>query len=82
MGQLEAVLRVANPARAAAVVAHPHPLHGGTMHNPVVFHADRSLHRSGFIMKACYDFPCQFIFNIAWILTFLYAIPQDINFIS
>jgi alpha/beta superfamily hydrolase len=30
------------------VVAHPHPLHGGTLHNPVVFHADRALHRAGF----------------------------------
>ncbi len=46
-GRLEAMLRVANPARACAVVAHPHPLHGGTMHNPVVFHADRELHRKG-----------------------------------
>jgi alpha/beta superfamily hydrolase len=28
-------------------VAHPHPLHGGTLHNPVVFHADRGLSRAG-----------------------------------
>jgi alpha/beta superfamily hydrolase len=47
-GRLEAALRTACPARAAAVVAHPHPEHGGTLHNPVVFHADRELHRSGF----------------------------------
>jgi alpha/beta superfamily hydrolase len=47
-GRLEAMVRVANPARACAVVAHPHPLHGGTMHNPVVFHAERELHRQGF----------------------------------
>lgn len=46
-GRLEAALRLACPARAAAVVAHPHPLHGGTLHNPVVFHADRELHRAG-----------------------------------
>ncbi len=46
-GRLEAALRVACPARAAAVVAHPHPLGGGTMHNPVVFHAERELHRRG-----------------------------------
>jgi alpha/beta superfamily hydrolase len=46
-GRLEAALRVACPACAAAVVAHPHPLHGGTLHNPVVFHADRELHRAG-----------------------------------
>jgi len=47
-GRLEAALRVACPARAAAVVAHPHPLHGGTLHNPVVFHAERELFRAGF----------------------------------
>jgi len=47
-GRLEAALRVACPARGAAVVAHPHPAHGGTMHNPVVFHAERELFRSGF----------------------------------
>lgn len=46
-GRLEAALRMACPARAAAVIAHPHPLHGGTLHNPVVFHADRELHRAG-----------------------------------
>jgi len=47
-GRLEAALRVSCPARAAAVVAHPHPLHGGTLHNPVVFHAERELFRAGF----------------------------------
>ncbi len=47
-GRLEAALRAACPARAAAVLAHPHPQHGGTLHNPVVFHADRELHRAGF----------------------------------
>jgi alpha/beta superfamily hydrolase len=46
-GRLEAALRLACPSRAVAVVAHPHPLHGGTLHNPVVFHADRELHRLG-----------------------------------
>lgn len=46
-GKLEATLRVARSARAAALVAHPHPLHGGTLDNPVVFHADRELHRAG-----------------------------------
>jgi len=46
-GRLEATLRSARAPRAAAVVAHPHPLHGGTLHNPVVFHADRELHRAG-----------------------------------
>jgi hypothetical protein len=47
-GRLEALLRVACPARGAAVIAHPHPLHGGTMHNPVVFHTDRALFSAGF----------------------------------
>lgn len=47
-GRLEAAIRVGCPARGAAVVAHPHPQHGGTLHNPVVFHADRELHRTGF----------------------------------
>jgi alpha/beta superfamily hydrolase len=48
VGRIEAALRVSCPARAAAVVAHPHPAHGGTLHNPVVFHADRELFRHGF----------------------------------
>lgn len=46
-GRLEAVLRAATAPRGSAVVAHPHPLHGGTLHNPVVFHADRELNRAG-----------------------------------
>ena len=46
-GRLEAALRLACPARAVAVVAHPHPLHGGTLHNPVVFHTERELHHLG-----------------------------------
>ena len=47
VGRLEAVLRAATAARAAAVLAHPHPLHGGTLHNPVIFHADRELNWAG-----------------------------------
>ncbi len=31
----------------AAVVCHPHPLFGGTMHNKVVYQAAKSLHRFG-----------------------------------
>ena len=46
-GKLEAALREAEVPRAAAVLAHPHPLYGGTLNNPVVFHADRELHRAG-----------------------------------
>jgi alpha/beta superfamily hydrolase len=47
-GRLEGLMRVAETARAAAVIAHPHPPQGGTMHNPVIYHADRELHRIGF----------------------------------
>jgi alpha/beta superfamily hydrolase len=46
-GKLEGALRVAASPRAAAVLAHPHPLYGGTLHNPVVFLADRELNRAG-----------------------------------
>lgn len=46
-GRLEARVRVASAPRGAAVVAHPHPLHGGTLHNPVIFHSERELHRLG-----------------------------------
>ncbi len=31
----------------AAVVCHPHPLFGGTMHNKVVYHAAKTLRRYG-----------------------------------
>lgn len=47
VGRLEGALRLAASARATAVIAHPHPLYGGTLHNPVVFHADRELNRMG-----------------------------------
>lgn len=39
-GKLEAVLNTGSGnARFAALVCHPHPLGGGTMHNKVVYHA-------------------------------------------
>lgn len=39
-GKLEAVLNNGNPnAPFAAMVCHPHPLGGGTLHNKVVYHA-------------------------------------------
>jgi len=50
-GKLEAVLwtpQAAAPPSAAAMVCHPHPLFGGTMHNKVVFHAMKALHSQGF----------------------------------
>jgi alpha/beta superfamily hydrolase len=48
-GRLEALLWTtsrANPS-FAALVCHPHPLFGGTMHNKVVYQAAKALHRSG-----------------------------------
>jgi alpha/beta superfamily hydrolase len=48
-GQLEAILK--EPARGApdgvALVLHPHPLGGGTMHNKVVFRAASALNDAG-----------------------------------
>jgi hypothetical protein len=47
-GRLEALLNVgADRPSYAAVVAHPHPLFGGTMHNKVVFHAMKALNGFG-----------------------------------
>jgi len=41
---LEAILwKPPGPARLAALVCHPHPLFGGTMHNKVVYQAAKSL---------------------------------------
>ena len=48
-GRLEAMLwtsPVADPD-FAAVVCHPHPLFGGTMHNKVVYQAAKALHDRG-----------------------------------
>ncbi len=48
-GQLEAIHRLAAEGpRGVALVLHPHPLFGGTMHNPVVFHCARALAEAGF----------------------------------
>jgi alpha/beta superfamily hydrolase len=52
-GRLEALLwslpahADAEPPRLAAVVCHPHPLYGGTMHNKVVYQAAKTIHRFG-----------------------------------
>lgn len=48
-GRLEAMLwTVSNTdPRRVAVVCHPHPLFGGTMHNKVVFQVARTLHQLG-----------------------------------
>jgi alpha/beta superfamily hydrolase len=48
-GRLEALLNAGAPAAThAAVVCHPHPLGGGTMHNKVVFHVMKALNSFGF----------------------------------
>ncbi len=48
-GRLEALLNAGSPtATHAAVVYHPHPLYGGTLHNKVVFHAMKALNGFGF----------------------------------
>ena len=54
-GRLEAILKEPPPAatgaqrRGVALVLHPHPLHGGTMHNKVVFRAARALNEAGLV---------------------------------
>ena len=48
-GRIEAILK--EPAGAitrAAIVCHPHPLFGGTMHNKVVFRIAKAFEQSGF----------------------------------
>lgn len=47
-GRLEALLNAGSPdSPYAALVCHPHPMGGGTMHNKVVYHAMKALHRFG-----------------------------------
>src|SRR5688572_2637515 len=48
-GSIEAILK--EPAGAitrAAIVCHPHPLFGGTMHNKVVFRIAKAFEQTGF----------------------------------
>jgi alpha/beta superfamily hydrolase len=49
-GRLEALLEVPTgiDVRGAAVLCHPHPQHGGTMHNKVVHTLSRAYSRLGF----------------------------------
>jgi hypothetical protein len=48
-GRLEALLNAgAANATHAALVCHPHPLFGGTLHNKVVFHTMKALNIFGF----------------------------------
>src|SRR6266496_1764453 len=48
-GRLEALLNAGTDnATHAALVCHPHPLFGGTLHNKVVFHTMKALNSFGF----------------------------------
>lgn len=48
-GRLEALLNAgAENATHAALICHPHPLFGGTLHNKVVFHTMKALNSFGF----------------------------------
>jgi uncharacterized protein len=50
-GRLEALLEEPEETlTAAALVCHPHPRHGGTMHNKVVYRLARGLRRSGHVV--------------------------------
>jgi len=51
-GKLEALLEEpeTEPWREVCLVCHPHPLHGGTMHNKVVYRMARALRRSGSVV--------------------------------
>jgi alpha/beta superfamily hydrolase len=49
VGRLEALLNAGSgDASHAAVLCHPHPLFGGTLHNKVVFHTMKALNSFGF----------------------------------
>jgi hypothetical protein len=51
-GDLEALLEEPEDAapRMCAVVCHPHPLFGGTLHNKVVYRLARGLRRAGIVV--------------------------------
>jgi uncharacterized protein len=51
-GQLEAILKQPRDGnvRGVALVLHPHPLGGGTMHNKVVFRAAAALNETGLLV--------------------------------
>jgi uncharacterized protein len=51
-GKLEAVLEEPEDQapNAVVLVCHPHPLHGGTMHNKVVYRIARGLRRAGAVV--------------------------------
>jgi alpha/beta superfamily hydrolase len=48
-GRIEAILKEPEtPVTRAAIVCHPHPLFGGTMHNKVVYRIARAFQDAGF----------------------------------
>ena len=48
-GRLEALLNEGSSnAKYAALVCHPHPVYGGTLHNKIVFHTMKALSSFGF----------------------------------
>ena len=51
-GRLEALLEEPEdqPPRMAVLLCHPHPLHGGTMHNKVVYRVARGLRRAHLVV--------------------------------
>ena len=51
-GRLEALIEEPEdrPPSFAALVCHPHPQHGGTMHNKVVYRIARGLRRAGAVV--------------------------------
>ena len=51
-GKLEALLEEPDDQApsAAVLVCHPHPLHGGTMHNKVVYRLARGMRRAGAVV--------------------------------
>jgi alpha/beta superfamily hydrolase len=51
-GRIEALLEEPDDVtpRMCAVVCHPHPLYGGTMHNKVVYRLARGLRRAGIVV--------------------------------
>ncbi|HKS73642.1 MAG TPA: alpha/beta fold hydrolase, partial [Terriglobales bacterium] len=49
VGRLEALLNEGSAAAThAALVCHPHPVYGGTLHNKVVFHTMKALNTFGY----------------------------------
>jgi uncharacterized protein len=48
-GRLEAIIKAPDHPKAVALILHPHPLGGGTMHNKVVFRVAAALYEIGLV---------------------------------